>query len=267
MPRVAAGLGALLLLGGAGFALTSALGDDRADAGTSTGTSSPNSGAGGSASTSDSTGSASSGSTGSAAGSTAGVSGSNGASASESSASESAAADEAATKALDACVAEVRAGEALVKAADASARDWGVHAGAQIDLDRGKISYERASQLWAKTKVKADADVAAFNAAKKTYDARAGQCADAPSATAGSAQADAAKACSARASALATVVGAGEHVNHQWHDHSEQMKTKDRDAGPAYHAKWLDYVEGSKRVLGAYATAKKSLAAAPACEG
>jgi len=161
----------------------------------------------------------------------------------------------------------VKAGEALASAAADSARDWGAHAGAEVRLDAGKITYAQAEKIWAASKKPGAADVAAFAAAQPRYARSVGGCTalDKAASAAGSSTPEGAAACVARSKALATVATTGAKVNAQWAAHQAQMKTKATAAGPAYHQKWMDFVADSKPVLTAYGTAAAALAKAPAC--
>lgn len=168
---------------------------------------------------------------------------------------------------LAACRAEVAAGEALAVAAADSARDWGAHAGAEVSLDAGRISYAQAEKIWAASKKPGPADIASFAAAQASYNRSVGGCGDLAKAAsaAGASAPSAAAACVTRAKALATVATTGANVNDQWAAHQAQMKTKATAAGPAYHQKWMDFVADSKPVLTAYRTAASALAKAPGC--
>lgn len=171
----------------------------------------------------------------------------------------------AAAAALRGCVEEVRAGERLADAAAKSAKAWGAHAGAQIDLDAGKIDFAQAEVVWARTKAGSEQDVARFAAAKQAYTAAAGPCAGVVEATHGTPLAEQATACADRAEALAGVAARGAEVDAQWAAHIAQMKTKATAAGPAYHARWMEFVSDSRPVLAHYETAAEALSKAPAC--
>ncbi|MEO7069699.1 MAG: hypothetical protein ABI131_04320 [Nostocoides sp.] len=168
---------------------------------------------------------------------------------------------------LAACQAEVTAGDALATAAAASARDWGAHAGAEVSLDAGLISYAQAEAIWGASKKPGAADLAAFAAAEPVYTKAASACpqlATAAAAAGSSAPANV-TACVARSQALAAVAKTGTVVNGQWAAHQAQMTTKATAAGPAYHQKWMNFVADSKSALAAYGTAAAALDKAPAC--
>ncbi|MFZ1579366.1 MAG: hypothetical protein WAT47_13570 [Nostocoides sp.] len=237
LPPILGGAVALALLGGAVYAYAS---------GNEPGTATPSS----SATTATSAASGSSSTT---------------TSASPTSTSATPDAEMAAATALASCQGEVAAGERLAKAAAASASDWKTHAGAQISLDNGTISYARATELWAASRANGPRDVQRFVAADTAYAGARGGCDDVDAVTAGTAHEDRARDCQERASVLAELAKAGRTVNTQWADHQEQMATRDTDAGPAYHAEWIHFVEKSRAALGSYATQAKRVAQAPAC--
>lgn len=171
----------------------------------------------------------------------------------------------AAQSALQSCQNQIRAGNALADAAADSARDWSAHAGAQISLDAGKISYATAERIWKASKKPAAADLANFAAAKAAYSTVHNGCAPTEAATKGTSLASAAAACIARSKALDAVARSGNAVNTQWAAHVSQMKTKATAAGPLYHEKWMNYVAYSKPVLVTYHKDAAALKAAPAC--
>lgn len=171
----------------------------------------------------------------------------------------------AATAAIETCTKEIAAGETLAKAAAASARDWGAHAGAQWDLDAGKITFAEAEIQWAKSKKPGPADVAAFKAADRAYAEVRDTCSAATDQTQGTALADKGKACAERATALKDVAVAGRTVNDQWAGHIKQMAGKAHNAGPAYHAEWMERTSAAKGSIKAYDKAAAALKSAPKC--
>lgn len=178
---------------------------------------------------------------------------------------EAADAEAAAVQAVADCADRTRLGDALAKAAAASAKSWSAHAGAQVSLDAGKISYARAGEIWADSKKNAAAELSGFKTASSAYSESDRGCEDVEAQTAGSSVESQGADCAARDRAQAKVAKTGKAVNDQWAAHVAQMKTKATSAGPAYHDKWMDFVSDSKPVLAAYDSAAKALAKAPAC--
>ncbi|MEP6855316.1 MAG: hypothetical protein ABJA33_07595 [Pedococcus sp.] len=182
--------------------------------------------------------------------------------------SESPATDAALAKAqasIRACSARIAAGERIADAAAASARDWGTHAGAQLELDKGTYTVAQTEAVWGSSKAGGPGEVKEFAAATAAAKATTTACATVLVDTRGTALADGGTACAARSKALAAVQTTGTKVNAQWAEHLVMMASKAHTDGAAYHRRWLVMVESSQTLLKGYRGAARAMAAAPAC--
>jgi hypothetical protein len=155
----------------------------------------------------------------------------------------------------------------LASAAAASARDWGTHTGAQVNLDAGKWTLAQAKAAWAASKAHGAADLRQFAAAKAATRTEVGVTA-CPSVTADTASTQLAadgRSCAARDRSLAAVLSTGAVVHSQWAAHLAMMADKTHTDAGAYHQRWATMVAQAKTPLQRYAAAATALSRAPVC--
>ncbi len=162
------------------------------------------------------------------------------------------------------CAAAVAAGEQLAGASAASARDWAIHIRAQLTLEAGKYTLDKAKDDWAVSKARGPGDLTAFAAAAESAETTDGGCDGAAELPDGDAAA-AVRDCAGRLEALARVGSTGTTVNTQWAAHLEMMKTKAKADSGAYHKRWLGMVRDAQPALKAHTAAMKGLDDAPRC--
>lgn len=175
-------------------------------------------------------------------------------------------APEGTPQALVRCADSVAAAQGVADAAATSAEHWKTHYTAQLKIDSGEYTFERAGKDWAATKKLGPEDIKRFAAAQKAYDKVAGGCDDLDADTLEGEYADQATACIDRASALSNVVSTGAKVNKDWDDHIEQMKVKADTPADEYYTWWIQVVKDAPKGMKPYEQAVKTLGDAPACE-
>jgi hypothetical protein len=169
---------------------------------------------------------------------------------------------------LTACRQELALADAVATAGDASSRDWGMHVGAQVQLDQGRISVAQTKAMWAASKKRGPADVRAFARALTAWQPAAGGCRSLAAVShAASPVRSRAAACLSRSAAARAAVAAGTEVDTQWSAHLDMMANKPHTDGASYSRRWLQMVRDAQGPLKAYEQARRRLAAAPRCDG
>lgn len=172
-----------------------------------------------------------------------------------------------AQRALVTCRADLAARERLAQAAAASARDWGMHTGAQIKLDSGAWTLAQAKAAWAASKARGASDIRQFAAAMTavTNDSGATGCRSVMADTAPTELAAQGRSCASRDRALSAVASTGGVVHSQWAAHLAMMADKTHTDAGAYHNRWVTMVAQAQTPLQRYAAAATALSRAPLC--
>jgi hypothetical protein len=172
-----------------------------------------------------------------------------------------------AQRALVTCRSDLATRERLAQAAAASARDWGMHTGAQVKLDSGAWTLTQAKAAWAASKARGASDTRQFAAAMAAVrtGSEATACRSVLADTASTDLAAKGRSCASRDRALSAVTSAGRVVNSQWAEHLAMMAGRTHTDAGAYHNRWVTMVAQAQEPLQRYAAAATALLRAPAC--
>lgn len=169
----------------------------------------------------------------------------------------------AAADALDSCRDKVEAGDEVIKAAAVGIGHWSEHVQAQTDRFDGKISAEKLSSIFARTRVAGPDDLRRYDDATDAWDEADGACDDRDDAsTADRAQLE---SCSERLSALKPVMAAAADGMGDWKQHLADMRHSRMDHVADAEKIWLDAWKAAPPHIEAFDRAEKTYEDAPDC--
>lgn len=168
-----------------------------------------------------------------------------------------------------ACVAEVSAQESVAEALAASVKSWRKHTTAQLKLNAGEVTPQKANEMWAESQARGAADLRKYKKAVAGAEKVAGACEAIPDGDI--ARADLAD-CRERLDALEQANDRGEAAKDEWAHHQQMMAEGDwaemaaqPGGGQAYLDMWRQMVQDSVPTLEEYDATVEELAAAPEC--
>ncbi|MEO7060080.1 MAG: hypothetical protein ABI083_10190 [Lapillicoccus sp.] len=174
----------------------------------------------------------------------------------------------AVSAALIACVRKQAAAASVVSAATTGAADWNEHVMGQTDLEAGSRSLAAVmSDMWGPSRAAGPMDVAAFTAAKASYDAL--PLCTAGAAIAGSPTSARLARCVAQQGSLDTYLSAATAVMTDWDGHLQAMArhAAGQVSSAAAQEDWLRRWKAAPDHLRPYAAAAAALTSAPVCAG
>lgn len=166
---------------------------------------------------------------------------------------------------LTACAAEVAAGEELAEVAKVGATNWKLHYTASVDYNAGRISLDKANEIFGETKVNVSEEVADYESARTAYEQASGACTELAEAPDDGEFADEAADCADRGQALNDLTTAADKVMGDWSKHGDMMASKAEQDINAYMAEWHHDVATAPENMKPYEEAVAALEEAPAC--
>ncbi|MQA02761.1 MAG: hypothetical protein GEV07_08590 [Streptosporangiales bacterium] len=163
------------------------------------------------------------------------------------------------------CKESVQAGDLAVAKAYQSYRDWYRHVKAQWDLDKGKITLDKAYEIWDETHARGSSDMNAFDAQRIVYERQEGACGKVPDSVPDKYD-SAVGSCQKRAKAISTTMEAGIQVGNDWMKHVLAERNKDNIPSYDYHRMWVKAVKKAPKALGKFEGAHGKYKMAPECK-
>lgn len=163
------------------------------------------------------------------------------------------------------CRGQVNAGDRAVKAARQSYQDWYEHVHAELDLDAGKITFDKAEAIWNRTHKLGTKDMSNFGTTKALYKTEGKACSKVVPEQVLAPFTDDARDCKKRAAAIADTVAAGSKVADDWSKHTLQHRTKQTTDPSEYHDAWMKLVRAAPKHLKAFRTQYAAYKKAPTC--